>query len=114
MQPYHRGILETGPPLETLDLQQAQARRGIAATGSHVEICFPTVHDPTLAPAGKHIATIDVNSQPYRLAEGTWDERKDAVADRVITELGELMPNLPGAIPTARCSRPSTWSGCWG
>jgi phytoene dehydrogenase-like protein len=98
VQPYHRGIIEIGPPLETLDLQQAQARRGIAGIGTHVEICFPTVHDATLAPAGQHIATIDVNSQPYQLASGAWDDEKDNVADRVIGELGELMPNLPGAI----------------
>jgi phytoene dehydrogenase-like protein len=98
VQSYHRGILEIGPPLDVLDVQQAEARRGIAATGSHVEICFPTVHDASLAPEGRHIATIDVNSQPYNVAGMSWDERKDDVADRVIGELGELMPDLPGAI----------------
>jgi len=98
VQPYHRGIMEVGPPLAELDIQQSQARRGIAATGTHIELCFPSVHDPSLAPEGRHVITIDVNSQPYRLAEGSWDERKDAVADRVIEELGALMPNLPGSI----------------
>jgi phytoene dehydrogenase-like protein len=98
VQPYHRGILEMGPPMETLDVQQAQARQGIAATGSHIELCFPTVHDPSLAPEGHHIATIDVNSQPYRLADGDWDSRKEQIADRVIAEIGELIPDLPGAV----------------
>jgi phytoene dehydrogenase-like protein len=98
VQPYHRGILEMGPPMETLDLQQAQARQGIAATGSHIELCFPTVHDPSLAPEGHHIATIDVNSQPYRLADADWDSRKEQIADRVIAEIGELIPDLPGAV----------------
>jgi phytoene dehydrogenase-like protein len=98
VQPYHRGIMEVGPPLADLDIQQAQARQGIAATGTHIELCFPSVHDPSLAPDGRHVVTIDVNSQPYRLADGDWDERKDAVADRAIDELGEWMPNLPGAI----------------
>jgi phytoene dehydrogenase-like protein len=98
IQPYHRGIMEVGPPLADLDLQQAQARQGIAGTGTHIELCFPSVHDPSLAPEGRHIITVDVNSQPYGLAEGTWDERRDAVADRVVEELGELMPNLPGSI----------------
>ena len=81
-----------------LDLQQAQARQGIAATGTHIELCFPSVHDPSLAPEGRHVVTIDVNSQPYRLAEGDWDARKDAVADRALEELSAWMPNLPGAI----------------
>jgi phytoene dehydrogenase-like protein len=98
VQPYHRGILEIGPTLDVLDLQQAQARQGVPAKGSHIEVCFPTVHDPSLAPEGHHIATIDVNSQPYRLASGSWDEIKEAVADRVVGELGELMPGLPGAV----------------
>lgn len=97
-QPYHHGILEIGPPLDVLDEQQARARRGIAAAGSHIEICFPTVHDPSLAPDGRHIATIDVNSQPYTLDSGGWDDRKEKVADRVISELGELLPDLPGAV----------------
>ena len=98
VQPYHRGILELGPALDVLDEQQALARRGIPADGSHIEICFPTVHDPALAPAGQHIATIDVNSQPYHLRSAKWDEVKDGIADRVICELGELMPNLPAAV----------------
>jgi phytoene dehydrogenase-like protein len=98
VQAYHRGIMEIGPPLATLDVQQAEARHGVAASGSHIELCVPTVHDPSLAPEGRHIVTIDVNSQPYHLANGSWDDRRDEVADRVVKELGELMPNLPGSI----------------
>ncbi|MDP9295457.1 MAG: NAD(P)/FAD-dependent oxidoreductase, partial [Actinomycetota bacterium] len=64
----------------------------------HVEVCFPTVHDPSLAPEGKHVVTIDVNSQPYTLREGSWDAIKEKVADRVIDQLGGYFPNLPGAI----------------
>ena len=98
IQPYHRGILEVGPPLDILDAQQAQARQGIPAQGSHIELCFPTVHDPFLAPDGHHIATIDVNSQPYHVASAGWDQIKEQVADRVISELDELMPGLSAAV----------------
>jgi phytoene dehydrogenase-like protein len=98
VQPYHRGILEIGPTLDVLDLQQAQARGGVAATGTHIEMCFPTVHDPSLAPEGRHIATIDVNSQPYTLAEGHWDDTKEQVADRVLSELADYLPGLPASV----------------
>jgi phytoene dehydrogenase-like protein len=97
-QPYHRGILEIGPTLDALDLQQAQARSGVPATGTHIELCFPTVHDASLAPSGRHIATIDVNSQPYTLANGNWDEIKDGVADRVLTELEDYLPGLGASV----------------
>jgi phytoene dehydrogenase-like protein len=97
-QPYHHGVLELGPTLDVLDRQQAEARAGIAATGAHIEMCFPTVHDPSLAPEGKHIATIDVNSQPYTLAEGNWDSIKDGVADRVLEELEGYFPGLSSSV----------------
>jgi phytoene dehydrogenase-like protein len=44
------------------------------------------------------VVTIDVNSQPYTLAEGTWDDIKERRADEVISRLAEHFPNLPGAI----------------
>ncbi len=97
-QPYHHGILELGPTLDVLDLQQAEARAGTPATGAHIEMCFPTVHDPSLAPDGKHIATIDINSQPYTLAEGDWDSIKDGVADRVLEELDGYFPGLSSSV----------------
>ena len=78
MQPYHRGIMEMNPFIAEMDMQQAQARAGIAADPAHVELCFPTVHDPSLAPEGKHVITIDVNSQPYdlRTTTGTPSRRR--------------------------------------
>ena len=59
-----------------MDLNQAEARAGIPAKDHpHVECCFPTVFDPSLAPEGKHIMTIDMNSQPYTLRDGSnWDD----------------------------------------
>ena len=73
----------------------------------HIEVCIPTFHDPSLAPDGKHVVTIDVNSQPYTLAPtGTWDEIRDDVADRAIAKLEGYLPGLdrldrrpPGAQP---------------
>ena len=98
MQPYHTGIMELNPFIPDMDFQQAQAVQGIPADPAHIELCFPTVHDPSLAPEGKHIVTIDVNSQPYRLREGSWDEIKEDRADRVIATIAEYFPKLPDLI----------------
>jgi phytoene dehydrogenase-like protein len=98
LQPYHTGFMEVCSTLAEMDLAQDQARAGIPAPDPHVELCIPTVHDPSLAPEGRHIVTIDVNSQPYTLAEGDWDGIKDEIVARVIVRLGELFPNLPDSI----------------
>jgi phytoene dehydrogenase-like protein len=98
VQPYHHGIVEVNTTLAEMDAAQAGARAGRPADDPHIELCIPTVHDPSLAPEGQHVVTIDVNSQPYHLADGSWDEIREAVADRAIAILGEHFPNLPDSI----------------
>ena len=98
VQPYHTGIMEMNPFISDMDMQQAQARAGIAADPAHIELCFPTVHDPSLAPEGKHVVTIDVNSQPYDLRHDDWDSIKDARADAAIAQIADVFPKLPDLI----------------
>jgi len=94
----HRGLIQVTLPLGEMDRHQHDARRGIAAIDPHLEVCFPTVHDPSLAPEGRHVATVGVRSQPYRLESGSWDELRDRVADRVVEQLGRHFPELPGMV----------------
>jgi len=98
VQPYHRGLVQFTKPLADLDRDQEAARAGQPAEVAHAELCIPTVHDPSLAPEGKHVLTIGVRSQPYALRDAAWDDVKEQVADRVIARLGESMPNLPGSV----------------
>ena len=118
VQPYHRGIMEVNPTVAEMDAGQAEARAGRPAADPHIEVCIPTVHDPSLAPDGHHVVTIDVNSQPYTLAEGSWDELRDEVADRAIAKLEGYFPGLdgldrraPGAQPRRTSSRGSGSAG---
>jgi phytoene dehydrogenase-like protein len=98
VQPYHTGVMELNAFLADMDSQQAQALAGFPADPAHIEVCFPTVHDPSLAPEGKHIITIDVNSQPYLLKNDDWDEIKEERADRAIAQIAEYFPKLPDLI----------------
>ena len=118
VQPYHRGIMELNPTVAEMDAGQAEARAGRPAADPHIELCIPTVHDPSLAPDGRHVVTIDVNSQPYTLAEGSWDELRDEVADRVVAKLDGYFPGLEDSIverqvlaPTDLESRLGIWGG---
>ncbi len=116
-QPYHGGIAEINPTIAQMDAAQAEARAGRPAGDPHIELCIPTVHDPSLAPEGKHVVTIDVNSQPYTLAEDGWDEIRDQVADRAIAKIGEYFPNLPGSILERQVLAPPDLErvlGIWG
>jgi phytoene dehydrogenase-like protein len=115
IQPYHRCIIECNSTVTEMDLNQAQARAGIPAVENpHVELCCPTVFDPSLAPPGKHIVTIDMNSQPYTLREGSrWDDIKEEVADRAIAQIARYFPNLPDAIEHRQVLSPLDMERLW-
>ena len=54
--------------------------------------------DDSLAPKGKHILTCFVQYVPYHLRQGTWDENRELLGDRVIGKIGEYAPNVPNSI----------------
>ena len=54
--------------------------------------------DSTLAPQGKHVMTTFIQYVPYRLLEGTWDQKRELLGDRVVKKIAEYAPNVPGSI----------------
>jgi phytoene dehydrogenase-like protein len=98
LQPHHRALIQLTLPLAEMDADQASARNGVPAQAPHVELCVPSALDPTLAPEGKHVITLGFRSQPYRLADSDWDSERERVADRLLAEIGELIPNLDRSI----------------
>ena len=94
---HHRGITEITGSLAALDRAQAEARAGQSGRDPHIELCIPSVLDPSLAPPGHHVVTIDVCSQPYELAEG-WDAAKERIADEAIERISRHLPDLKDTI----------------
>jgi prolycopene isomerase len=81
---------------KTQDLEGAVKR---LRTGDYHEgkdgflIYVPSLHSPALAPAGKHAVTI-YTVAPDTLAEGTWFERREELADKLVAEAEQHIPGL--------------------
>jgi phytoene dehydrogenase-like protein len=106
LQPHHRGLIQVTLPLAEMDRDQEDARRGIPAEAPHIELCVPSALDPSLAPPGRHVLTVGVRSQPYRLAAASWDDERERIADRLIAELAGVIPNLPGSVIASQVLTP--------
>jgi len=63
-----------------------------------VDCVIATNADDSLAPAGTHIMTCFVQYVPYKLRQGTWDEHRELLGDRVVRKIAEHAPNVPGSI----------------
>ncbi len=81
---------------QTQDLEGAVKR---LRTGDYHEgkegylIYIPSLHSPSLAPDGKYAVTI-YTVAPDVLASGTWRERKEELADKLIAEAETHIPGL--------------------
>lgn len=96
--PQHRGTIHLSPSMDYLDRAYDDAKYGRPSRDPVLEITIPTSVDDSIAPPGKHLMSMFVQYAPYQLAEGTWDEQKEAFADRCIEVLADYAPNLPAAI----------------
>ncbi len=108
-EPRVRGIAASAPPgeraLSTLvpSLEFAERCYDIAKFGGipedlWVDCVVASAVDDTLAPKGRHIMTCFVQYVPYKLRQGTWDENRELLGDRVVKKIAEYAPNVPGAV----------------
>ena len=93
-----RGGISIAPSIDFMQRAYEDARRGEPSEHPYMNVYAQSAVDNTMAPPGKHILSIFAQYFPYTLAEGTWDERREAVADHVLARLGEYAPNVPGAV----------------
>jgi phytoene dehydrogenase-like protein len=93
-----RGTTHLGPTMEYIERAFDEAKYGRPSREPVLEVTITSILDDTLAPPGKHVMSIFVQYAPYDLAEGTWDDRRDAFADRCIDVLARYAPNVKDLI----------------
>ncbi len=93
-----RALFTLVPSLEFAERCYDLAKLGEVPEELWVDCVVASNVDPSLAPEGRHVMTCFVQYVPYRLRQGTWDEKRDLLGDRVIRKIGEYAPNVPGAV----------------
>ncbi|HEX6640008.1 MAG TPA: NAD(P)/FAD-dependent oxidoreductase, partial [Thermoanaerobaculia bacterium] len=94
-----RGTIAISPDLEYLERAYDDAKYGRVSTQPHLEVRIPTLADPSLAPAGRHVMSIEVQYAPYARRDGAWDDAARAsLGDRVVETLAAHAPDLAGMI----------------
>ena len=70
-----------------------------------MEVSIPTVHDPSLAPPGKHVLSALVQYAPYQL-KGGWDAGRKALLAVCLERLDALAPGIGAAVHAAELLTP--------
>ncbi|HEX9189310.1 MAG TPA: amine oxidase, partial [Vicinamibacteria bacterium] len=93
-----RGRIHIGPDVDALERAYDEAKYGGISGRPYLDVTIPTLTDPSLAPAGRHVMSVYVQYTPYRLRTGAWGERAGEVAEAVLTTLEEYAPGLRGLV----------------
>jgi phytoene dehydrogenase-like protein len=89
-EPWH-GAIDIGFTLDELQQAADDARAGRPAAKPWIEAACQTAADPTLAPDGRHVASLFCQCFPV-------DVDADAAADVAIARFAEVCPGLPDRI----------------
>jgi phytoene dehydrogenase-like protein len=96
--PAERALLSIAPTLTGAQRCADIVRLGDIPDELWIDCVIPSLVDDSLCPPGKQMMTCFIQYVPYRLNEGTWDDRRDAFAQSIIRQIARHMPDLPGLI----------------
>jgi phytoene dehydrogenase-like protein len=99
---HHTGSIVICPSLDYMEHAYDDAKRGGWAKEPIIEMCIPSTIDDTLAPPGKHVASLFCQHFHPSLSDGRdWDDYREEVGDLIVATVDRYAPNFSRSV-TAR------------
>ncbi len=96
--PHLFGAISMSPSVDYMERAYDDAKYGDFSREPYMDVVIPSLTDSSLAPPGKHVMSCFVQYAPYKLREGTWDQKREAFGDTVVETLARRAPNLKSLI----------------
>jgi phytoene dehydrogenase-like protein len=100
-----RGRLLIAPSQQYLERAYNHSKYGEYSPAPAMEITVPSVNDPALAPAGRHVLSAVVQYVPYELKDG-WTRQRDRFIGLCTELLDAHAPGLKASIVAAELLTP--------
>lgn len=108
------GMIHIGPDLDYLERAFDASKYGAWSPRPYMEVTIPSLTDPSLAPSGAHVMSINAQYAPYRLRFTDWADAAPRFADAAIDTLAEYAPDLKGLILHRQVITPSELESQYG
>ena len=93
-----QGRIQISPEIDYLERAFDESKYGNFSRNPYLEITFPSLSDPSLAPAGQHVMSIYMQYAPYKLRDSDWENQRTALGETVVKTIAQYAPNLPQII----------------
>jgi phytoene dehydrogenase-like protein len=94
----HRGAFSISPSMDYVERAYDDAKYGEFSKRPYMDIIFPSMIDPGMAPPGKHVMSCFVQYAPYHVNGGWSDQKREALGDAVVDTISQFAPNFKSAI----------------
>jgi len=120
------GRVHIGPEIDYLERAFDASKYGEMSGAPWLDVTIPTLLDPALAPAGKHVLSAYMQFAPFELAmeseddqgrgkaAANWDARRRDLGEVVVKTLAEYAPNLPGLVEHVQVITPHDLESIYG
>lgn len=94
-----RGRVQIGPGIDYLERAFDASKYGDISADPYLDITFPTLQDPSLAPEGGHVMSVYMQYAPYQLADGrSWNNERHSLSAAVVRTLERYAPGIGNLI----------------
>ena len=96
---HHRSGIILAPTLDYMDRAYTDAKRTGMAEAPIVEMLIPSTVDDSLAPPGRHVASLFCQQFAPTLPDGrSWDDEREAAADLIVDTVERWAPGFRGSV----------------
>ncbi|HLK08486.1 MAG TPA: NAD(P)/FAD-dependent oxidoreductase [Candidatus Angelobacter sp.] len=108
------GRIHIGPEIDYLERAFDESKYGNFSPHPYLEVTFPSLTDPSLAPNGKHVMSVYMQYAPFKLKNGDWDSQRSSLGEAVVKTLAEYAPNLPSLVEDGQIITPKDLETTYG
>jgi phytoene dehydrogenase-like protein len=106
-RPHHSSGIILAPSMGFMDRAFATAREDGWSREPIVEMLIPSTVDDSLAPPGRHVASLFCQHFRYKLPGARhWDDERERAADAVIEQVNRFAPNFKASVLGRRALAP--------
>jgi phytoene dehydrogenase-like protein len=109
------GRLHVGPNLDYLERAYDASKYGEISSEPYLDVSLPSIADPSLAPAGRHVMSVYMQYAPFKLRDGaSWDHHRSNLSGIVLRTLEEYAPGVTGLVEHEQVITPADLESMYG
>src|SRR3981081_2967887 len=109
-----KGRIQISPEIDYLERAFDESKYGNFSRHPYLEITFPSLTDPSLAPTGQHVMSIYMQYAPYQLKNTDWETQRTPLGEAVVKTITQYAPTLPQKILRHQIITPKDFEDTYG